>query len=91
MDSTDDKTWMKKANCRGIDPGLLFEGFEEATIAERLEVVKLCVDCEVSNQCGAYAESFPYSEGIHNGLFYRMGKPKDPFKVRKPARAKVAA
>lgn len=82
---------MSEASCRGIiDPAILFEGFEDANLGERLEIIKMCMDCPVKSNCKEYAESFPDSEGVHAGQFYRKGQPKDPFKVRKTGRVKVA-
>lgn len=86
-----DTNWMNNANCRGEPPAMFFDGFEDASLSDKLNVIRLCVDCPVADECYAYGTAFTDTEGIFGGYFFKKGKPKDPFKIRKSGRIKVFA
>lgn len=61
---------------------MFFEGFEEADFKTKINTIKICAACEVKAECKEYAESHKDSDGIYGGVFFRDGKPKDPFKIK---------
>lgn len=82
---------MSDAECRYEEPALFFDEFEFATLEEKIKVVKMCTQCSVREECEQYGRSFANTHGIFGGYFFKNGKPKDPFKIRKPQKEKQAA
>lgn len=62
-----DLSFMDRANCRGVDPGLFFPGRGEPTDAAR----SVCGACEVVDDCLAYALHTGERFGIWGGLSER--------------------
>ncbi len=76
-------SWQIKASCRGTDPNLFFDAFEDATMSEKINVLKVCANCPVRRECYDAALSMKDTHGIWGGYFFRDGKPKDALKIKK--------
>lgn len=74
MGSLSDESWKQFANCRGMDPNMFFDLFEQS-VEVQLEVDETCANCVVRSQCLEWAEA----EGLEGGVFgrkYLDGKKK---------------
>lgn len=72
---TTDWEWQGQANCKGMSPRLFFEGFEEADIDGKAQILKICSGCPVTIECGEMARRTRVT-AVHGGAYYYRGKPK---------------
>lgn len=70
-----DWDWFAKARCKGIDVNQFFEGYEEADVARRTQILNICKLCPVTMNCAEYAKRTA-ATGVHAGAYWYMGRPK---------------
>lgn len=76
---------LKLANCRAnsIPTYMFFEGFENISVKERREVIKVCASCPVKANCLEDARSHKETYGVWGGHFFKKGKIVDIRSIRK--------
>lgn len=76
---------LKMANCRAnsVPTHMFFEGFENISVKERHEVIKICASCPVKEKCLDDARKHKETYGVWGGHFFKKGKIVDIKSVRK--------
>lgn len=70
-----------------MDQKLFFEGFEQASLTERLVVVKTCSNCPVRIECENFARSVKHADGVFGGKWFVMGQVRNPFRLKTTKKA----
>ena len=75
--------WRSEASCLGIEHRLFFEGFEDASMNERIEIIGICANCPVLDECYDDAYATKADGCMRAGFFWRDGVAKDGLKIRR--------
>lgn len=72
LGTPEERAWMEKGRCRGMDPAIFYPDEEQKNWAVRVaEAQKICAECPVIDECLEWALTRNEGDGVWGGASER--------------------